>query len=498
MSWITLEIPPGTVANGTDRGAEGRWRTAPLCRWSEQRIGQASKWVLAPIKGWVQRTTVAMTGKCRALLAWKEATSIRWIAAGTESHLYAFSQTSTTPSDITPVGFVTSAADATAGAGYGVGLYGAGTYGTPRVDTVSVIEASVWTLDVWTNDDLLACMAEDGKIYRWQLDTGTPAAALGGSAPTSNNGIVVTPEGFLVAFYGRTVQWADQNSLSDWSPTATNQAGDNVLLTNGAIKRGVRLRAQTLLLTDVDVHAMNYIGLPNVYRVECVGENCGIISRGAVAVAGPSAYWMSLNGFYVYDGAVREIPCDIAESVFGDLNVTQRSKISAQLLSDQNEVWFMFPSAASTENDMVAVYNIAEGYWNLHPLSRLSGVDRGIFANPIMADADGDLFDHETGYLYGGETPSALSGPYELGDGEYIMGVREMVKDEGTTGDAQVSFICRDDPNAASVTYGPFTNDNFVNVHFAARQTQLLVEFPEARLSRWGSPRADVVKKGRR
>ena len=45
---------------------------------------------------------------------------------------------------------------------------------------------------------MLACNEDDGKIYEWQLGTGTPAAVLS-NAPTSNLGCVVTEERFLFA-----------------------------------------------------------------------------------------------------------------------------------------------------------------------------------------------------------------------------------------------------------------------------------------------------------
>lgn len=496
MGFVTVTPEPGLRALGTAYQSKGFWLAGDLVRWWSDMMG--------PIGGWVARTTSAMTGKVRAGIAWSDAALLHWHAWGSEQKLYALSQTSVTPSDITPVGFLAGHADASAGGGYGVGPYGAGTYGTPRADTSTTQEASMWTLDVWSSaGDLLASMAGDGKIYRWQRDVLVKAAALGGSAPTSNQGIVVTPEGFLFALGAgsdaRKVQWPDQGSLSDWSPTALNQAGDNELQTQGAIKRGITLRAQTLIFTDDDVHAATYIGLPNVYRIERVGEKCGIISRGAVATTGSFAYWMSPNGFFVYDGVVRPIECAIWDSVFSNLNATQRSKITAQHLTQFNEIWFRWPSAASTEIDQTAAYNYITGIWMLHPsVARLVGIDKGVFANPIMASSDGYLYDHETGYAYGGAVPYAITGPMEIGEGERLAKVLELIPDEKTRGDVTVTFYGKDSPNGAETTFGPYTMADFVDMHFETRQAKMKVSGAVTTNWRWGDARLNVIPGARR
>lgn len=497
MAFVALEIPPGNVIRGTQYESKGRWRISDLVRWFEGIMG--------PIGGWVQRSTSAMTGVCRQMVAWRDATTIRWLACATHSKLYAFSQTSTVPADITPAGFVAGNADASASAGYGVGLYGAGTYGTPRTDTVSVQEAAMWSLDIWgAAGDLLACAAQDGLIYRWQRDVLNVAAALGGAAPTGNQGIVVTPEGFLFALGAgndqRKVQWPDQGSLTDWTPTALNQAGDNELQTQGAVKRGIALRTQTLIFTDVDVHVATYIGLPIVYRFDRAGENCGIISRGAVATSGSYAFWMGLNGFFVFDGgSVSEIPCAVWDYVFGDLNTAQRSKVTARINGKFSEVWWRYPSAASTEVDRAVVYNYQEQTWTIHPsIPRTAGVDAGIFTNPIEADSSGNLYDHETGYLYGGATPYAESGPMEIADGERLAKVIELIPDEKTQGDVVVRFYARDWPNGAETTYGPYTMGAPTNIRMAARQAKMRVTGNVATNWRWGTPRLNVIQGGRR
>ena len=490
--FVDLGLPPGLLRRGTGYQSKGRWLEQNLVRWFEG--------VMKPIGGWAARTTSAMTGKCRALIAWRDNTTVRFIAAGTHSKLYALTQTSVTPSDITPAGFTAGRADATIGAGYGVGPYGGSTYGTPRVDNVSIQMASMWTLDT-DGQDLVGVMSDDGKLYDWQRNTAVVAAVVSG-APTSNAAVVVTPERFVMLLGAngvtRRAQWADQEVRTTWTATATNQAGDYDIQTQGQLMCGQRLRSSTLIFSDLDAHLATYIGLPYVYRFDRVGDSCGIVSRGAVAASDTRAVWMSISGFFIYDGTVTPLPCEVYEAVFGDINLTQRSKVVAFANSQFSEVWWFYPSSGSTENDKYVHFNIQEGHWNVGTLTRLAAIDRGVFNNPIMATSDGYLYDHETGASYDSVTPYATSGPLEIGVGDRIAKVREIVPDEETLGQVQVSFITADSPTGSETTYGPYTPSAFTEARFAARQAKMKVSFVTPSGAVWGNPRIDVIAGGRR
>lgn len=496
-----LELPPGVSRKGTVYQTKGRWYDSDLVRFNEGNVG--------PVGGWTARTTSALTGSPRAMLVWRgnSAGYPRYIAVGTHSKLYALTPSAVAATDITPVGFSPGRADASSGGGYGVGTYGSGLYGTPRIDSVSVLDASVWTLDVF-GQYLVGCMAEDGKLYEWQLDISTPTvAATITNAPTNNSAVLVTENGFLVALGAggnpRKVQWSDQGVNTTWSPGATNQAGSYTIQSQSRLMCGKRIRGGALLFTEADVHLMTYIGLPYIHRIDRVGEGCGIIARGAVAVSDARAIWMSWHGFYAWDGgAVTPVPCDIHDYIFGDINATQRSKFWAKTNMQDNEVEFHYCSASSTEIDRCVVFNYAGEHWTLRPsTARLCGTDRlGVFVNPIMATSTGYLYDHETGYSWGGNTPYLESGPIELGTGEHVMRVRKAILDEKMQGDVNVYFKTRDWPGDSETTYGPYDADdgNPIPLHFAARALRMRVEFGEAAASRWGPPKLMLLEGSKR
>jgi hypothetical protein len=127
--------------------------------------------VIQPIGGWRERIATQLTGKPRAIRAWRDNDGNRWLGIGTHTKLYALSGGGDLY-DITPAGFSTGIADAAGAVGYGVGPYGSYEYGLPRPDSAStnVLWASVWTLDTW-GEYLIGCMHGDGVIYEWPLDT---------------------------------------------------------------------------------------------------------------------------------------------------------------------------------------------------------------------------------------------------------------------------------------------------------------------------------------
>lgn len=498
MALVKLELPPGMLQVGTVYQSQGRWYDGNLVRW--QLDGEV--YALQPVGGWASRLTVALTGKCRCIWPWVDNDMVRWAAYGTHSNLYVATPSDQTAHDITPVGFTAGDADAAAGGGYGSGDYGEGTYGTPRLDVAAVQPASVWTLDNF-GEILVGCMAEDGNVYSWDPNggTGVDAAAVTG-APTGT-AIVVTEERFLFVLGAdgdnRKVQWCDQEALTTWTPSATNQAGDLTITTPGKLMCGKRIRGGTLLWTDQDVHLATYIGQPFIYSFQRVGENCGIISRGAAIAVDSRAFWMGSNRFYVFDGVTSPMTCDVADGVFNDFNTTQRSKVTAYHDPQYGEVWWFYPSGASTECDRAVVYNYIGNFWQVHnDFARLAGAPRGIYTNPLMVDSEGQVYDHETGYSYGGDTPYAASGPYELGEGDTIMRAKKLIADEKTAGDVTVSFKVRDWPNDSETTYGPYTIDNPTDIRFAARQARIVVTGATSSGWRWGIPRVDAQPGGRR
>lgn len=492
MPLIELKLPPGLKQNGTDMQAEGRWRDGNLIRWTEDALG--------PVGGWIERMGTAYAAPPRGMLAWEENAGDRWIGAGTYNKLYA-SNASGTTSDITPAGLTAGLEDAAVNTGFGGGFFGTGFFGQPRPDTGNYSEATTWDLDTW-GQYLIACSSADGKLYEWQLNTGTPAAAIT-NAPTGCSNVVVTEERFIMALGAdgdpRNIEWCDFEDNTVWTAASTNQAGDHKLQGAGRIMAGIRAQGQTLILTDRDAHRAVYAGPPVIYQFEKVGDACGLIARKAVANTPAGVFWMGQNGFFRYNGSsVEQIPCEIHDKVFKNRSTAQVSKCWAVANGQHNEVWFFYPSSTSVEVNSYAAFDYAQGIWTFGTLDRTAGVDRGIFRTPVWASDAGDVYDHETGFNYDSATIFVESGPLNIGAGENLSIVTEVIPDEVALGDAQLTIKSRLYPTATETTHGPYTAANPTSMRVKGRQLRMRIEGQTAGKWRIGNYRAKVRQGGKR
>jgi hypothetical protein len=451
--------------------------------------------------GWRKRSSTQISGMCRGFVSWRDNSATRWTSLGTHTKLYAMNESGTIK-EITPSGFTAGAADAVLKTGYGYSTYGNFSYGTARPDTGNVTPATTWSMDTW-GEYLIACSNADGKLYEWQLGFTTPTlAAVITNAPTSNKAVLVTSERIMFALGAggnpRKVQWCDQENNTVWTPAGDNQAGDYELATPGTLIAGKRVKGINLLFTDVDVHTAQYVGAPFVYGFEKAGSGCGLISAQSVAAIDTAAIWMSKSGFWIYDGYVKPLPSEVSDYVFGNMNFSQSSKVYAVHNSQFGEIWWYYPSSGSNENDSYVTYNYRENHWNIGLLARTAGTDAGVFTNPMAVSTDGYVYEHEVGFAYDSASVYAESGPVQLGNGDNIMSIRQVVPDEQTLGEAVVSFKTRNYPTGTQSTFGPYTAANPTDVRFAARQVN--VKVTGAVLADWriGVMRLDAVASGKR
>jgi hypothetical protein len=504
--YVPLQFQPGIWKNGTLYQAQNRWYDADLMRWSVGALGPIGGW-----RAWGDSTT-AVTGVPRTALTWTDNSNNRWLAAGSASKLYVY-DSSATRFDITPAGFTSGSTDADPNTGYGDWLYGKSSYGTVRPDLGVPSPATIWALDLW-GEDLVGCTPDDGKIYVWDtsVGTGTVAAQLANS-PTLVISTAVTPERIQMAFGGRfstdaqdrrTVYWSDSEDNTDWTASATNQAGNHTFDSKGDLLGAVKVRGKMLIFTTDDAHAATYVGLPYVYSFDRVGDNCGPVSVNAVAVAGNTAYWMgrSANGFFQYDGYVRSIPCDVEDYIITQMNQAQSSKVVAWHNALFSEVVWFYPGTG-TEVDAYISYNYEEQHWSVGTLARTAVTSRGVFAQPILFDSSGNPYEHEVGGVYKDTGASALvpyveSGPIQLGGGDRVLSATSLIPDVTALGDITTTFYTRLYPTDSDTTHGPYTMAAPTSVRFTGRTVRMKCTSDSANAWRVGIPRLEMQPGGRR
>lgn len=471
---IPLQIPPGVVRNSTEYATGGRWYDS---NWVRFIAGQAR-----PIGGWAKATASALTGKCRALLAWRTNASVKWLAIGTSQKLYA-TKLNGTVTDITPAGFTAGSDDIVDGAGYGVGEYGAGLYGTARTTAV-VQPLSVWHLDTW-GEYLVGCMRGDGKLYEWTLNTANPAAVIS-NAPTGCIGVMVTEQRHMMALGAgsnpRKIQWSHKENNTSWTPGPLTEAGSFELQTSGVIQRGLRVRGQNLILTDTDAHVVTHVGYPLVYGRERVGTDCGVIGPCAAATVESFCAWMGQQGFWIYEGSgVRPLPSDVQDYVFSRINRQAAAKTVSGHNGTVGELWWFYPAGNNTEPSAYVIWNYRDNVWSIGELARTAWIDAGAFPYPYAAGTDNHIYRHEDTMLDDGATRAGdiylRSGAIDFKNGSDVFHIRKILPDEKQAGAVNVTFHTRYSPMGDETIKGPYTirADGYTDCRFSGRQLSIKI-----------------------
>jgi hypothetical protein len=206
------------------------------------------------------------------------------------------------------------------------------------------------------------------------------------------------------------IRWSDQESVVDWTPSATNQAGSVRFSHGSELITAVQTRQELVVFSDSALYSLQYLGPPVVWGSQLLADNISIASPNAVAVASGRVYWMGVDKFYVYDGRVLTQRCDLRQYIFSDINQSQNLQIFAGTNEGFNEVWWFYCSANSTVVDRYVIYNYAEDIWYYGSLGRTAWLDSGLRDYPLAATYLNNLVNHEQGVDDNASgTPAAIS-----------------------------------------------------------------------------------------
>jgi hypothetical protein len=231
------------------------------------------------------------------------------------------------------------------------------------------------------------------------------------------------------------IRWSDQESVVDWAPSITNQAG-YVRLSHGAeIITAIQTRQEIVVWTDSTLYSLQYLGPPYVWGTQLLGDNISILGQNSVAQASGVVYWMGTDKFYSYDGRVNTLDCNLRKFIYQDINLGQNQQVFASTNEGFNEVWFFYCSANSYVVDKYVVYNYLEKVWYYGTMGRTAWLDSGLRDYPIAATYNYNIVNQE----YGNDdnetgTPAAIdayisSSEFDIGDGHNFGFVWRMLPD---------------------------------------------------------------------
>jgi hypothetical protein len=425
--------------------------------------------------------------------------------------------------------------------GWGGGPWGSGPWG---VGTVTVFGIRLWSQSNFGEDLVFAYRG--GPLLYWDATGSTSTrgvyvSSLTGASdvPTIVNYTIVSDINRFVFAFGcneigsadidaMLVRWSDQEDVAMWTPSATNQAGSLRLSHGSEIVSALQARQELLVWTDTSLYSLQYLGAPDVWGAQILGDNLSIASPNAMVYAANTAFWMGKDKFYVYDGTVRPLPSDLRRYVFNDFNQSQYQQVFAGTNEGFNEVWWFYCSANSTSVDRYVVYNYVENVWYYGTMARTAWLDTALRSYPIAATYTHNLVQHEKG-TDDKETATTLpieayitSSEFDLDDGQHFVLINRILPDvtfEGSTADSPAIIMTlqpmsnsgsgynsplseggnssRTITRTATVPIEQFTGQVFVRI----RGRQLAMKVQSTGLGvMWqlGSPRLDMQRDGRR
>ena len=383
------------------------------------------------------------------------------------------------------------------GYGWGAGTWNASTWDTTRSGLTGadgvLLQSGKWSLDNW-GEDVLA-QQFNGSIYYWDTSSGLSSNLAArtnvSGAPTKSRFMLVSGDDRHVICFGTEttigtsstqdnmfIRFSDQEDPATWTPTATNTAGSQRLTDGNQINAAVRSRGVILIYTDTALYQMQFIGPPFTFGFRQLGTNCGAVGINSAVDVNGIAYWMGNDSFFLFDGAVKKIPCSVQDYVFDDINNNALGDVFCAVNSDFNEVIWFYPSKNSTQIDRNVTYNYAEKIWYIGTLARSSWADRGVYSNPYAAEFEASdttatistingvkegrtfVYLHEEGVNDDGAAMNCHveSGDIDVGDGDQFLSVSRFIPDfKNQVGEVDITVKSRPYPSATQKTHGPFT-----------------------------------------
>ena len=427
-------------------------------------------------------------------------------------------------------------------------------WGSASTSSNIVIEPGQWRL-INYGENLIA-LVHNKKIFQWEpsipnLDV-RAVAITGTEVPTASRDLVLsTPDRHLVCIGTETtlqdsntqddmfVRWSNQNSTTEWTPTATNTAGSQRLTDGSKLIGGIVGKTAVYLWSDTAMYTMKFIGPPLTFGFQQVGTNCGMSSQHSAAEVDGIAYWMGPTGFYRFNGGrVEMMQCLVEDYVFEDINTSANQQIHVAVNALFGEITWFYPSSGSDYVDRSVTFNYLDStpqnqIWTVSSLARSTWTIEGVFSKPyateykngiaptyptVLGISNGASYYWEqekgTDEVFTDGTTNAIAGYVESGDydisreeglqgqGEYMMRISRIIPDYGAqSGDSKVYLNTKAFPNSASVSTSYTSTTSTTQIFTRKRARQIAIKVGNVGTGeswRMGTFRLDIHAGGRR
>ncbi len=276
------------------------------------------------------------------------------------------------------------------------------------------------------------------------------------TAPLYNRVVFVMPQVQIVVALGSEtggvqhptlLRWSDSGDFTDWTTTATNQAGSYQLPTASTCVAGLASGLTALIWTDVDMYTMTYVGLPFVFNVNRLAVECEAMSFAATVVLGGSVIWPSLGQFFRFDGSsVYPIECPVHDFFYGNLDPDMTDAVIGSTNSYTNEAVWCFPVSGTNGGQYYYVkFNYVENAWDYGTVFQMTAMCDHQFTDngPLSVDLGGLIQQIGTSPDANGAALHwfVRSGYFDLSEGEDYVYVNQIIPDFVVSSEtAQINF----------------------------------------------------------
>jgi len=426
------------------------------------------------------------------------------------------------------------------------------------------LEPGLWSLNNWGS--VLVATVANGKTFTWDASianrftarasttTNNYATAItaSGGNPTASRLTIVSPTTRHLIHLGTEttigtpstqddmfIRFSDQEDINVYTPTVTNAAGSQRLQDGTKIMGAIVAKENILVWTDNALYSMKFVGAPFTFGFEQVGTNCGLIGMNAAVEVDGVAYWISNNGFFMFDGTVKTLTASVEDYVYNDFATTKGQQVYAGINNLFSEVVWYYPSAGSTYNDRYVVFNYGESnpqqglVWYTGTEARTSWIDAIVYPKPYATKFDSTgtgtfpsivgetglgqttFYEHEVGtdQINPDGTTTAITSyiksyDFDLdlqGDGEFFLSISRVLPNFKTlTGTATFTMGIKAYPSDTQTTspYSPFSvtsSTQKFNTRARGRFGNVKIENQSAGEDwRFGTLRVDIRPDGRR
>jgi len=217
-----------------------------------------------------------------------------------------------------------------------------------------------------------------------------------------------------------------QQTLYDWNGPLANQ----VNMASSKIVKGVSVRGGTnspsglFWATDSLIRASFTADATLPWRYDILSSQISIMSSNSVVEMDGIYYWMGVDRFYAYNGAVKLLANDKnVDWLFNNINYQQRQKVWATKVPRYNEIWFFYPRGTNTECSDAIIYNTKDDLWydagSAEGARRSCGYTTELLPSPVWCGWDYTaIFSRAYTVLATptGQTPATISQVYLAGN----------------------------------------------------------------------------------